>query len=263
MPPSLRALAVLVTVASPALAAPPDASSIVARMRAALQPEKPMVRRLTFAISADQESSQVIVGEARKRVNGAGRILFVGLAPEAIRGTAYLVQEGSEAQNVQWVYIPAVRRVRTTVSPEAYTAFLNSDFTYADLGFVGTDATYTVLGEEDLGGRKTYKIQGIPRQGWYYGRWVTWVGADNGLPLQREIYDPANDLWKRERWNQVSVVEGIPTAFRHSMEDVQTRTRTDIIVTGVDYEASLPDALFDPAQLPSAGSAAVWSAVGR
>src|SRR6185436_12761919 len=171
---ALAALAVLVTLAAPVSAAT-DVQSLVGRMKAGLEPERPSMRKLDFEVGAGAESSHLVVGEARKKVNGAPRILIVVLEPEVLRGMAYLVQEGSGDENVQWVYLPAVRRVRMLVSPEAHTAFLNSDFTYADLGFVRTDTEYTLLGDEQRRGMRAHEIQGIPKDSWYGSRIVTWV----------------------------------------------------------------------------------------
>src|SRR2546427_4626182 len=46
------------------------------------------------------------------------RTLNVVLAPEGLRGTAFLVQDDGAASDVQWLYIPAIGRVRQLVSPE-------------------------------------------------------------------------------------------------------------------------------------------------
>jgi len=258
---TILAAFVLLSLGAPAFASP-DVDAIVARMKSGLEPSRPSIRMVEFTVSADGESSRLTVGEARKRVNGRGRILLVVLAPDALAGTAYLVQEGTGDENVQSVYLPGVRRVRTIVTREAYTPFLNSDFTYADLGFVGTGAKYTVLGEEERAGTPVYVVQGVPKDTWYYARTVTSVDKESGLPVARDLYDAANQLWKRERWEQVSKVDGVPTTMHVSMEDVQAKTRTDIDVRSVHYDADVPDALFDPATLPSARTSPVWARPG-
>jgi hypothetical protein len=257
---TLAALLVVSTVAS-AGAAAPDAKSLVAKMRSAIEPAKPGVRRMTLTLSQQGETVQVTMGEARKQVGGSPRILLVTLAPANAVGTAYLVQHGGAGQDTAWFYLPYVRRVRKLVSPEAYSAFLNSDFTYADLGFVDTGATYTLLGEGSENGKMTYRIQGVPKETWYYARWVTTIDAESGMPLSREIYDSANVLWKRQRFEPPTVVDGVPLPSAVSMEDLQAKSRTDIRMTGADYDIDLPDALFEPAQLPAAAGSPVWATV--
>ena len=261
---TLVALLVVSTVVS-THAAPPDVKTLVTRMKAALEPAKPGARRLTLTLSQGGDTTQVTLGEARKNLGSSGRILVAVLppAPEGATGTAYLVKEGGPGQDMEWFYLPYVRRVRKLTSPEAYSAFLNSDFTYADLGFVNTGAKYTFLGEGTENGKKTYKIQAVPKETWYYSRWVTTIDAETAMPIMREIYDPANQLWKRQRWEAPTVVDGVPVPSAVSMEDVQAKSRSDLRMTGADFDAKLPDSLFVPDQLPAAGAAAIWNTVGK
>lgn len=257
----LAAFLVLSALVAPASAEPPDVQSLVKRMKDALEPASGGARRLSFTVSSDQGSSQITVGEARKKMNGVPRILLVAMAPEGVRGAAYLVQGDGPGQDTQWFYLPYLRRVRKVVSPEAYSAFLNTDFTYADLGFVSTGAAYTLVGEGTQAGIKTYQIQAVPKETWYYSRWVTTISAETGMPMVREIYDAANELWKRERWDHVSVIDKVALPTDISMEDVQAKSRTDVRVTGADFDAQLPDSLFEPDRLPTVGAAPIWATI--
>ncbi len=99
----------------------------------------------------------------------------------------------------------------------------------------------------------------MPQETWYYARVVTWVAEDGGLPVKREFYDPANVLWKVERFEQVSAVDGVPTVHHRVMEDVQGKTRTEIDVSAVRYDVTLADALFQPDGLPNASADSLWT----
>ena len=100
------------------------------------------------------------------------------------------------------MYVPAIGRIRKLVTPEAFTAFLNSDFTFADLGFVDLRAAYTLVGTEDVSGKKAYRVQAVPKQQWYYTKIVTLVDAGTFMPIERSYYDVAGQLWKTQRWEQ-------------------------------------------------------------
>src|SRR5437660_1757457 len=82
-----------------------------------------------------------------------------------------------------------------------------------------------------------------PAQRWYYTRIVTTVAADSFLPIERQFYDPANQLWKVERFQGVSTINGVPTVLTLSMDDVQAKSRTTITVTDLKYGARIPEAL--------------------
>jgi hypothetical protein len=258
------AIAVLLLgLGAPALVAAADGAAVVKQMKAALEPERSTVRQITLKVSgAEGAATSVTLGEARGRVGDTTRILAVVLAPASLRGTAYLIQHGAGDENVQWVYLPTVGRVRKIISPEAYTAFLNSDFTYADLGFVGTNSKLTLTGDAERDGVRCQLVQAVPKETWAYARTVTCIAADGHFPVERQIYDASNTLWKVQKWSRPEVRDGVPTVLRMSMEDVQARSRTDVEVGAVRYGLPMAESLFDPAQLGKAPDASIWATLG-
>src|SRR5258705_7355052 len=163
-------------VASAAGAAGPDAKALVAKMKDAFEPAKASARTVTLTVTNEGTSTQVVLGQARTTSGGGKQVLTVVLAPAELRGMAYLIQEQPQGPNDKiWNYIPAIGRVRTLVSPEAYSAFLNSDYTYSDLGFVSLRAKYGAVKEETVNGAKAYSVETIPPSSWYYSRIVSTI----------------------------------------------------------------------------------------
>jgi outer membrane lipoprotein-sorting protein len=246
--------------ATTAVAAPPDVATILGRMKQALEPARPNLRKGTLTVAQGGYTSQVTLGQARGNVAGSNRILTVVLAPADLRGTAYIVKEEPASDYDRlWAYVPAIGRVREVVSPEAYSAFLNSDFTYADLDFIRLRLALSLKGEEAVNGVKAYTIESIPPSKWYYARIVTAVAADTFLPIETKFYDPANALWKVERFEKVAVIDGVPTVLTVSMEDVQAKSRTTINITDVQYDAKIPDSLFESGAMPQAAASPLWT----
>jgi hypothetical protein len=137
---------------------------------------------------------QWVAGEARKQLADGKRTLLVMLEPADVRGNTLLIAEQDGRVNIMWWYSPALRRVRALVPVEAYQRFLDTDFTYADLGFVSPQGKYRLLGEEDHKGKRAYTIELVPQDPWYYSRIITWVDMHSMLPLQRDFYDRAERL---------------------------------------------------------------------
>jgi hypothetical protein len=257
------ALGVFLVATSPAVAARPDVVTLVRAMKAALEPSRPSIRKMTVVISAqDGEATRWVAGQARKQFKDGNRILIAILAPADQRGTAYLLRElPKQANDEEWLYVPALRRVRKLLPIESFRAFLESDFTLVDLGFVNLRSSYKLLGEEKRGDVRAYKIQEIPsapQAKWYYSRIVTWLGADSSLPLERDFYDLASTLWKVETFEQVTDINGVPTPLRIRMQDKQEGGSTEIDVSEVRYDVDVPDSLFDPVRLRDAAASPVW-----
>jgi outer membrane lipoprotein-sorting protein len=240
---------------------PPTAEGIIGQMKAALEPERPSLRKIILVMhSADGETVEWTARQARKRLPDGYRMLTVVMAPKDLRGTALLVAERkNETFDAQWIYLPALRRVRKIVTVGAYESFLGTDFSYADLALVNMrDRSFKLLGEDTIGQRTAYKIEEKPSNPWYYSRVVTWVAENDKLPLRREYYDQDNHLWKVEEVQSEADVDGTPTLLAIVMKDKQANTSTELQVSEVQYDVKIPDDLFDPARLPSISEHPVW-----
>src|SRR5262249_6595690 len=120
---------------------------------------------------------------------------------------------------------------------------------------------YKLLGEDTEKGAHVYRIEQVPANQWYYTRIVTTVNADSFLPVERQFFDSANQLWKIERFEGVSTIQGVPTVINTSMEDVQSKSRSTIAVSDLQYDAQVPPALLDPAALPDAAKSPVLTSL--
>ncbi len=250
-----------VLLVSPALASPPDAQTILRRIKAMLEPDRASTRTLVMTTRAEGETVEWKAHQARKKLADGNRILTVMSAPDEMKGVALLIWERQEAANAQWIYLPTLRRVRKILPVSVYESFLGSDFTFADLGFVELrDRDLRLLGEEKLMETPAYKIQEtLASQKYYYSRIVTWVAKDSMVPLRRDFYDQANALWKTELFQDVAVIDGTPTVLRIGVEDKLIDSSSELRVSEVRYDAPVPDELFDPQKLSAVSKHPFWT----
>lgn len=237
-----------------AAAQPPDVQSIVGRMKAALEPSQTSVRQVVLTISAhDEGNTSWTYVEARKKVGGQNRMLFALRSPADSRGIAGILMDGTQLKDqIAAVYIPMVRRVRQLSGVSKYEAFLSSDFTYSDLGFLDMRAKYTLQGTEKKNGQDAYKLDAIPPDQWYYSHVVTWVDPKTFLPIERNYFDPSGQLWKVETFDEVTDLQGHPTPLKITMTDKQSKDTSSMQISGVKFDVDLPDSLFDPMNLRAA-----------
>jgi hypothetical protein len=258
----LAVLAVVIVPVAPALAqAPPSAKALMQQMKDAYETARPSTRTITITVSDLGDSVKFVGYQASKRRADGNWLAMVMVAPPSIRGTAFLFHEPKDKTKPAdaWTYAPTINRVRKLAPIEAYDHFLDTDFTFADLGLVRVREGDRLLGEEERDGVKVYGIQEeIPAEQMYYGRIVTWIAAGNHLPVERQYYDGANALWKKERFDTVKDIDGVPTVLHLQMKDVQAVTTTDMRLSDVRYDVSLPDSVFDPEQLGKLADNPVW-----
>ncbi len=185
--------------------------------------------------------------------------MTVLLEPQDVRGVALLIQEQEGRTSNEWLYLPYLRRVRKVLPVNEFESFFNTEFTYSDLGFVDlNNRTLSLLGEEPVAGAPAYQVQEVPSRADYFTRIITWVAKDDGRPIKREYYDPANRLWKVESFQDVQAVHDIPTAQRVHMEDVQTGYTSGYRATAINFDVDVPKELFDPNQLPKLADHPIW-----
>ena len=256
----LTATAVL--VAAPARAADaPSADEVVRQMKAALEPPKPSIRAMTMVFDDRGTKSTFGLVQARKRLATGAHALTVLLEPEGARGIAYLTADEADGGPTEWLYVPYVQRTRKLVPAENYQSFMDTDFTYGDLGLLPVDTRNTMLGTEQVDGKPAYKVESVPSttvKQWYYSRTVTWIDEATLLPIRREFYSPAGDLFKTETFGAVTRVDGIPTPLEMRITNVGTGSATTLTVTSVTYDADMPDSLFDEKGLSRVAEAALW-----
>ena len=258
-------LAALIVAVSPVAAqSPPDAKTIMKQMKEAFEPVRPSTRTVIVSVSDMGQTLQFEGRVARKKLADGKRQVIVMTEPPDVRGTALLIAEPKDPStpSVMWLYSPVIRRVRKLIPIDAYDHFLDTDFTYADLGYVRLHDRYKYLGQADVNGTKTYKVdEKIPQEEWYYSHVVTYVSAVNKLPLKREYYDPAGALWKSEVFDHLTDIDGTPTVLHAMMNDVQAQTSTNLVVSEVRYDVDVPDSVFDPMKLGQLADHPLWQPV--
>jgi hypothetical protein len=243
---------------TPAIAEPPDGITILKQMKEVFEPSRPSLRKVVVTSEFKGYRDQFVVDEARKTFPDGKRRVMVLFKPESVKGNTYLFWEREKQPNFMYIYFPFLRRVREMMPVQLYGHFLGTDFTYADLGFVRLHEHYRLLGEEEHGGIRAYKVEEkFLGEGLYYSRIIIWVAADSFLPLQRDYYDTAGRLWKTELFKEVVTINHVPTPLLIRMKN-RDGASTDFKVTKVEYDVKIPDALFDPNLLPKVINSPLW-----
>ena len=247
-----------VTVVPAGAKAQSPVMDIVTKMKAALEPARPNIRKIDVTFTSEGETVTSVAREAYRQSADGKKLVMVFVEPPDIKGNAYLMSEPKGKPSALWMYMPFLRRIRELTPVDAYEHFLGTDFSYADLGFVRLNPNYRLVGEEDHGGKKTYKIEeSSTKERAYYSRVVTWVAKDSMLPVQRDYYDVAGQLWKTETF-EIETIDGTPTPIHIQMKDLENKSSTDLRISAVSYDVKLPDDLFDPLKLPAAADSPAW-----
>ena len=263
-------LAIIITVVfliSPAIAEPqktiavaesPSGMVCVTKMKDAFEPARSSLRRVVVS-TTDQygEKVQFIAGQAYKTFPDGKRMILVMLEADGAKGITYLFWDRKNRID-KWVYLPYIRRVREIKGTQAYDSFLGTEFTVSDIGLIPIPEACELVEVTEHAGVKAYKVEEKVLGGLYYSRITTWITTDSFLPLQRDYYDIAGQLWKSAFFKEVTTIDKVPTPLLIEMKDLQSGNVTEFKISNVVYDATIPDEFFDPKQLSKVANSPLW-----
>lgn len=117
--------------------------------------------------------------------------------PRDLRGTALLTFSHRTSSD-QWLYLPAVRRVKRIASANQMESFLGSEFSYEDIGSQMLETyRYHLVREEAVDGRDAFVVERVPlNPASGYGRQIVWFDTDTYRILRIDYYDRAEQFVK-------------------------------------------------------------------
>jgi len=172
--------------------------------------------------------------------------LVVFDTPKDIKGTALLSHAQILDPDNQWLYLPALKRVKRISSANKSGPFVGSEFAFEDFTALELNKyDYTWLREELLDGLKTDVIERTPRyENSGYTRQVTWVDRDIHQVRKVEFYDRRGDLLKTLVLTDYREYDGIWRSHRFEMVNHQTGKSTELVYGDYVFGADLKDADF-------------------
>jgi outer membrane lipoprotein-sorting protein len=170
------------------------------------------------------------------------------LSPTRVKGQTILML--NNADDI-WTYFPRTNRVRKLATHAKKQKMEGSDFSYEDMGSGDTwieDFDAVRLEDEEIDDVDCYKIElkKKPESESGYSRLIMWIDKSNFLAVQIDYYDeddPGLHL-KRLVLGDVKDIEGVPTATRMVMTDIQDNTDTVMEYSEINYGEEIPDEMF-------------------
>ncbi|RBW48911.1 outer membrane lipoprotein-sorting protein [Marinobacter sp. F3R11] len=172
--------------------------------------------------------------------------------PRDIAGTALLTWSVPGEDDLQWLYLPAIKRVKAISSSNRSGAFMGSEFTFEDLSPQDVDDyEYEYLGEKELNGELCFVYERRPKdRDSGYTKEVLWVDQSEYRTRQVHFYDHKNEhtktltligyeLYNDEFWRPSELF----------MENHETGRKTRMAFSNYQFGQGLRDSDFNRSQL--------------
>lgn len=204
-----------------------------------------MVRMLLIDKRGRKELRSLI--SARKDYGELSKGYLQFTAPASIKGTTFLYWENRDRDDDQFLYLPALRRVRRIVSRQKDSRFVNTDYTYEDMQKRRFDKDHhKILRSEKFGKYPCWVLESVPkkRSSSQYGKRISWVVKNIYVPIKIEFYDRRGRLKKISRGYRLRKIQGIWTVMESEMKDLKRRHRTLMKNDKIRYNTGIPDRVF-------------------
>jgi len=169
-------------------------------------------------------------------------------SPADVKGTAFMNWSYAEAgkSDDQWIYLPALKRVKRISSDGKSDAFMGSDFSYDDLAERHPSRdSHTIIGSESLNGESCWIIESRAKDSSEaYSRTISWISRERLTGLKREYYDRKGVLLKTLTVQETRTIGGYLMITRTEMHNVQKNTRTRMEFTDLQLDTGITDDLF-------------------
>ncbi len=195
-----------------------------------------------------QESARSIRIETLEVDGDGDKSISVFNAPKDIKGTAFLSYTHALIPDDQWLYLPALKRVKRIASANKSGPFVGSEFAYEDLTSQEVAKyTYKWLRDETIDGREAFVIEAYPvYENSGYTRQVVWLDKERYRPLKIDYYDRKNAPLKTlvaSDWQQYLDQYWRPGHM--NMVNHQTGKSTELLWSNYQFKVGLTERDFD------------------
>ncbi len=175
--------------------------------------------------------------------------------PRDVKGTALLTFTHKTESDDQWLYLPALKRVKRISSENISGSFVGSEFAYEDLSSQEVEKyTYKYLADEPCPGAEEltcFKSERYPTdENSGYTRQVSWVDKDEYRAWKIDFYDRKDALLKTLTFADYrQYLDQYWRAHEMAMVNHQTGKSTDLSMDEFKFRTGLSDRDFNQKSL--------------
>lgn len=183
------------------------------------------------------------VGRSKRYDPPLSKSLVRILGPADLAGTSFLQIQKSDGDDDRWLYLPDLKKSRRIAGNARKSAFMGTDFSYADMDRRDLrDSDAKLAGEEKLGKYDCWHVVATPTaDDAQYGKIEIWVRKDNSVPLKWMMYSRSGVHLKTLVAEEIKRIDGRWFITRSLMQNHQDSRSTQLILDEVKPTDDLPD----------------------
>jgi len=175
--------------------------------------------------------------------------------PLDVKGTSFLSFSHTVGNDDQWIYLPALKRVKRIASKNKSGPFLGSEFAFEDLSsFEVEKFNFDYLGDDQLNDQTMFKISMDPVDPYSgYTKANAWVDTEHYRVHKIDFYDRRDTLLKTLTISDYKLYKDkYWRADKQNMTNHKTGKSTDIEIKNLQFDVGLKDSDFNENRLKRA-----------
>lgn len=174
--------------------------------------------------------------------------------PANVKDTGFLTYDypDPDKDDDQWLYLPALRRVRRISSSNRGDYYLGTDLTYEDIKLdtrLSDEFDWKRVGVEDVEGVRCLVIEGTPKsketaEELGYSKFKAWIDPEIWMMRRSEAWDTNGNFLKTVEWEDFTEISGIWTVQRMFTRNHKTGHTTLMEFSNIDFETPIDDDKF-------------------
>lgn len=210
--------------------------------------------KMTLRNRRGDESIRQLRSRVLEVENDGDKSLTIFDDPADVAGTAALTYTHGLEPDDQWLYLPALKRVKRISSKNKSGPFMGSEFAFEDIGSQAIEKySYEYLREETCGDLNCFVIKLTPLYKFSgYTRQIAWVDTEELRTVKVEFYDRKNALLKTLESSEYQQYLGqYWRPGKLDMQNHQTKKSTTLQFSDYKFQTGLTPRDFDKNALKS------------
>ena len=199
-----------------------------------------------------EESQRSLRSRLLEVVDDGDKLMIIFDRPRDVRGTAFLTHTHRSGPDDQWLFLPALERVKRISSNNKSGPFMGSEFSYEDLASQEVDKfTYSFIRDDIFRDRATFVVERTPidaNSG--YTKQLVWYDQEEYRVEKIDFFDRKDALLKSLVYS--SYRQHLDRYWRPDemlMENHQTGKSTTLLWSDYVFQADLTDRDFEQLSL--------------
>ena len=166
--------------------------------------------QMTLRNAQGEESIREFSSKTLEVENDGDKSIFIFHHPKDVKGTATLTFTHKTGPDDQWLYLPALKRVKRIASKNKSGPFLGSEFSFEDFSFQEVEKyKYLFLREENYLNKPCFVVERIPLDPYSgYTKQIVWIDKKNYLVQKIHHYDRKFFHLKTQLFKDYRIYEG-------------------------------------------------------